>query len=186
MKKVILSLIFVFTLMGCNKSESDSLTTTGFKIQPDSLEKFSKPSEPPISYNINFGDTNNTVEKTGDFAIIYAGVVNDKNYVGIAVSDNPTSDNFNLKIYFEVNQENVIPVSKALTPGTTDVIKVTTDNTYIYTYESGDLSLSFIDTDIEIDGNTYTIYTITSSGTANLSDSKELKDINITALEVGN
>lgn len=165
MKKILYLIIFLMIIMRCNDDKSSSSDEITFKIQPDSLSKFTLSD---MSYNITFDGV-----KEGEFAIIYNNTVNGTSYVGIAVSDDPSDQNFNMKIYFEASS---IPDSKELNSGG-DVIKVAYGNS-IYTYDSGDLTLAF-NTQDDIN------YSISSSGSAVLSDSLSnsitLSDISITA-----
>jgi hypothetical protein len=90
-KKIFALFIFALMISACDKSSSSS-SDTSFRIKSGSLTKFASPTG--TVYNIDLGT------HTGSYAIIFNHTINGTNYVGIACSNNPESETYNLKIYY--------------------------------------------------------------------------------------
>ncbi len=176
MKRALVALLLL-PLLYCNRESGGTDSSSDFIYTPGSHDKITLDD---TSYQIgNDWDTNDCSSVLPDshcFAIIYTGTIDENNYVGIAVSDDPDDPiAFNLKIYFSAAS---IPASIDLSTEPTAAIKVT-DNSGTYTYSSGSFTLTFTE-------QSDTIYRIQSSGTATLTGSKFLTGLDIYALRVGN
>jgi hypothetical protein len=93
-RKFFVFFIFVLIISACNK-DKDSSSDTSFRIKSGSLTKFNSPVPgTATSYNIN------SSAHTGSYAIIFNSNINSTNYVGIACSNDPNAETYNLKIYY--------------------------------------------------------------------------------------
>ena len=91
MKRIIILLIIAFVIPACDKSHHKD-SDTSMRIKPGTLTAFGSPST-----------LSNVDGSTYNYAVIYNGVINTTNYVGIAVSNNPEATNY-LTIYFQSPQ----------------------------------------------------------------------------------
>ncbi|MDY6934258.1 MAG: hypothetical protein SVZ03_08560 [Spirochaetota bacterium] len=134
MKNVISFILTLFIFTSCGSDESESTQLPLFKIQPGTLTKYTLTS---TSYNIIF----NGAQRTGDIAIIDSISIDDQEYVGIAVSDDPSNESFNMKIYFyrNENDESAEISDKDLTDNDV-VIKI---NQVEYSLTGGSIILNF-------------------------------------------
>ncbi|MFH0974844.1 MAG: hypothetical protein V1874_03580 [Spirochaetota bacterium] len=171
MKKIFVLFVFALLISACNKSSSDS-SDTSFRMKPNTLTKFDSPVPgTEMNYSTTLG--------SGNYAIIYNGTINNENYVGISLSNNPDpegTESFNLKIYF---QSSTIPSSFALTTTNCSITYKTGSNTYTV-LSGGPLTLNFASAPAT--NTTYTIYTITSSGSISVGGNA-LSSLNINAVK---
>lgn len=87
-KRIIILLIIAFIIPACDKSHHKD-SDTSMRIKPGTLTAFGSPS------------TVSTVDGSSyNYAVIYNSAINNTNYVGIAVSNNPDATNY-LTIYFQ-------------------------------------------------------------------------------------
>lgn len=169
MKKFILFAALAIIAAGCGAG-SDGDGSTGFTITPGSVTEFTIKAK---SYNVTYSGA-----KSGNYAVIFLGTVNDENYVGIAVSSNPDSGtSFNLKMYFRAS---AIPASYTLQDSvSTDAITVRNEGSNTFSDPAswtGSLTLTFVNNG---DGT----YTITGAGSPTV-DGNPLTVSTITALKV--
>jgi hypothetical protein len=166
----------ILPFLYCNQGGGDSKKGSDFIYTPGSTDKITLDG---TSYQIagswDANDCSSSLPDSHCFAIIYTGTINENEYVGIAVSDDPDNPTaFNLKIYFSSAS---IPSSIDLSTEPTAAVKVT-DNSGTYTYSGGSFTLTFT-------AQSDNIYRIQSSGTATLGI-MTLEGLDIYALKVGN
>ena len=180
MKKLTIIFVLILLICKCNNGSSSSSSTNGLKLNPTTLpvtDEYYLKSPRTLNVNtITFGSNNIQV----NYAVIYAGTVNSIGYIGIAMSDDPSNQTFNLKIYY---QGTSIPDSPIHMHGSdsdlTAKVKAISGGA-TYTWQSGSETLifdSFIKTDIPTNNSkTYTTYTISISGTATLVNTNDASD----------
>ncbi|MDY6933784.1 MAG: hypothetical protein SVZ03_06115 [Spirochaetota bacterium] len=164
MKKYLLIIAVVFIILGCGSDDSDSDPVLGFIIKADTLTKY----DSSMSYNISLDST----DYTGSYAVIYNGSIGNTSYVGIALSDDPSNEGFNMKIYFESSS---IGESHSINDSNSTIN--INDGGTTYTWGSGSLTLS-----ISTEDNS--TYTIGASGSATVNSGETLTITNITAVKV--
>jgi len=168
-KRIIILLIIAFVIPACDKSSHHD-SDTSMRIKPGTLTKFDTPA-PTTETNFN------TSIGSGGYAIIYTGVINNNNYVGIGMSNNPDAETTNIKIYF---QGSISEGGPFLYPSGQIILNGTPQ-------ASQDLTLTFVRSTVIKDhgdtnpsnDTTYTIYTISGTGSGGLVIT------NIKALYVG-
>ncbi len=185
MKNIVKILLISFTLLtfNCSDAGSSGSSTTGFRINQDTLTPASKykisDDELDIgATNIQFGSS---LPYTANYAVLFHGPINDTNYLGIALSNmsNDTSipndipdETFKVMIYFEYN---TWPVTEDIDTSdiTNKTIKVF-ENGSIYT-SNDSLTLNIVSNEITVDPDStsdtendkiYTRYDITITGDA--------------------
>lgn len=159
-KRIIIFLIIAFVIPACDKSSHHD-SDTSMRIKPGTLTAFNSPATPYY-----------TSQGNGNYAIIYNGVINNTNYIGIALSNNPDPGTAYIKIYYESSSITDISLIGGASPNF-KVIHDGVDQTGAGTY-----NLSFIRNTV----GTYTTYTIQITGTGYLTTTIPN---HITALYVG-
>ncbi len=130
--------LFIVLLTGCKKSSGGDDAGT-YIAQPGTLTKYTTNiTSNTITYN---GTGYNCTTAAQCYAVLYNANVNGVDYVGVAVSQDPSSTTaFNLKMYF---QSSYIPSSITL-DGSNCTFKVSLSGS-TYTYSSGSVTLNFVD-----------------------------------------
>jgi hypothetical protein len=161
MNRIIYVMIVFLLTMACQKGSGDNIPGA-YSIQPDSLSPFSS-IHSGSNGSISLCDENFSISfngaRTGKYAVIYLATIDGVQKVGMALSDNPNSETFNLKIYFTAS---AIPTSpKSIDDADLDIKVKVGSNVYTKQASSG-VTISFADQGSGI-------YKITSSGTINTS-----------------
>jgi hypothetical protein len=164
-KKLFILFAFALIISACNKDSSSS-TDTSFRIKSGSLKKFDSPV-PGTGTNCTIGGS-----VKGGYAIIYSGTIENNNRVGIACSnnpkypENPTSETYNLKIYY----------TGPIESGIYSVRLIQNDNGSLTDVTENNLALTITAlTPVTTDNYTYYPYTISGTST-------NIGSINITAV----
>lgn len=163
-------IIITGIITACGDSSSSSSSSAGFILQPG-LDKYDLPE---TSYDVDF-----IGNETGTYAVMFQQEINDINYIGIALTDDPYGTNFNLKIYFEGSS---IPESGEISSDSA-TITIIKDGTR-YTEQSVSLTLNFVKNVFTNSNDVdYSLYTISTSSDP-LIEGNTLTINSITALEV--
>ena len=171
-------LISILLSAACSDSSSSSSSTKGFILNPETLTVDDKYNSPDVQFDIDFDGT-----KTVNYAVVFTGGISDTDYVGIAMSDNPSSEAFNVKIYF---QSSAFPATAYTINSTNSTIKVYYNNaTYIWKDGESLTVNPHTATEITTDNEkSYTTYSFTITETATLVNSANAVDeIDITFTE---
>jgi hypothetical protein len=150
-KKLFVLFVFALIISACDK-DKDSSSDTSFRIKSGSLTKLNSPVPGTGTYfDTNLG--------TGNYAVIYNGVIDGRNYIGIAFSDNPNSSTptTNIKILFY--DYSTIPIgSLSLTAGSNGLVM-----TNLGANITSNLTLNIVSKNINAHGTTYTTYSLTAT-----------------------
>ncbi len=170
MKKIFIISALIILICSCNDSGSSSKKSKGFSFNPETLTSDDKYNVPSTANNITFGGSVVPV----NYTILFSGTVNSAGYIGIAMSDNPLSQNFNLKIYF--TGTSIPEAALSINSGNSKIKAVNGAETYIW--QSGTLTFnSFTKNDITTDNEkSYTTSTISISGIATLVNANNSTD----------
>ncbi len=187
-KKIYILLIFAIFLTNCGGGGSGSSGDRDYRITPGSLTTFDSPGGTvDTEFLVDYGGAS-----TGNYSVIFNQTINGTDYVGIAVSDNPAAESFNMKIYFPGSS---IPSgAKTITTGGDTVIKVYDGSGPYTSTDSQTINLTFTSSEvIETHGDsdssndtTYTIYRIQSADTIGFDGTgSQITAMDIHALRVG-
>ena len=160
-----LYIIFIISLLlsaACSDSSSSGSSNKGFRINPETLTIDDKFNSPSVGFEVDFNGT-----KTVNYAVVFTGTISGTEYVGIAMSDDPSNENFNVKIYF---QGSSFPSAAYEINSTNSTIKaIDSGETYIWK-EGESLTVNpYTAAEITTDNEkSYTTYSFTITGSATL------------------
>jgi hypothetical protein len=169
MNRVLCVMIIFLLTLACQKGSGNNIPGA-YSIQPDTLTPFN-----PIHScadgiagivdgvhklcDENFSLSFKSATIPGNYAVLYQATIDGVQKVGIAVSDNPNSEAFNLKIYFDASD---IPTNPKNIDDPDLVIKVRDSSGNYVKQTSSGVTISF--SKIDKDCTKGCIYQITSSG----------------------
>ncbi len=152
MKKVFILFVFAIIISACDKDDSGT-SDTSFRIKSGSLTKFNSPVPGTGTYF-------DTTLGTGNYAIIYNGTINGRNYIGIGFTDSPNpppNPTVNIKILFY--DYSTIPIGSLSLNAATNGLVIKNLGADI----TDDLTLNILSKNVNAHGTTYTTYSITGS-----------------------
>ncbi len=169
MKKFILFSTVILFAAGCSGGDSGD-KSTGFKVTPGSVTEFTIPDK---SHDTSFTAGSSTCAASPScYSTVFVGTVDGTSYVGIAISDNPSAENYKVMIY--IPGMSSVPVGDfTLTPANS-TIKVVRNGTTTYSVQGDDITLNFsalqsnntyiitggVDKSVVVGGQTLTINSI--------------------------
>ncbi|RPI92046.1 MAG: hypothetical protein EHM32_09715 [Spirochaetales bacterium] len=138
MKKFILFSIVILFAAGCSGSDGGD-KSTGFKITPGELTELTIPDK---SHDTSFTAGSSTCAASSScYSTVFVGTVDVTSYVGIAISDNPSAENYKVMIYLPGMSS--VPVGDFTLDSMNSTIKVVRNGTTTYSGQLDPITLNF-------------------------------------------
>lgn len=175
MKKFILFAALALIAAGCGAGEGRD-HSTGFKIAPGSVSEFTIPNK---SHNTSFTAGSSVCGPSAScYSIVFVGTVGGTSYVGIALSNDPSAENYKVMIYLP--NLSSVPVGDFELTSANSIIKVW-QNGNEYSGQTGNITLNFSE---EQTDNTYIITGVAGNKTVSIGG-QDLTINSIVAYKVG-